>query len=107
MGKQWKQCQTLFFGAPKSLQMGDIAAHLPQFLFRESRHVPPVDAHAARRRAFQHVDAADEGRFSRAGHADHAVDVAVLDRQVDVLERVERGDRPAVFPDRRKGFCQI
>ena len=21
MGKQWKQCQTLFFGAPKSLQM--------------------------------------------------------------------------------------
>ena len=20
-GKQWKQCQTLFFGAPKSLQM--------------------------------------------------------------------------------------
>ena len=22
MGKQWKQCQTLFFWAPKSLQMG-------------------------------------------------------------------------------------
>ena len=21
MGKEWKQCQTLFFGAPKSLQM--------------------------------------------------------------------------------------
>ena len=21
VGKQWKQCQTLFFGAPKSLQM--------------------------------------------------------------------------------------
>ena len=21
MGKQWKQCQTLFFGAPKPLQM--------------------------------------------------------------------------------------
>ena len=21
MGKQWKQCQTLFFGAPKSLQL--------------------------------------------------------------------------------------
>ena len=21
MGKQWKQCQTLFFGAPKSLEM--------------------------------------------------------------------------------------
>ena len=23
MGKQWKQCQTLFWGAPKSLQMVD------------------------------------------------------------------------------------
>ena len=23
MGKQWKQCQTLFWGAPKSLQIGD------------------------------------------------------------------------------------
>ena len=26
MGKQWKQCQTLFFGAPKSLQMVTAAA---------------------------------------------------------------------------------
>ena len=25
MGKQWKQCQTLFLGAPKSLQMVTIA----------------------------------------------------------------------------------
>ena len=24
-GKQWKQCQTLFFGAPKSLQMVTLA----------------------------------------------------------------------------------
>ena len=28
MGKQWKQCQTLFFGAPKSLQMVTIAMKL-------------------------------------------------------------------------------
>ena len=28
MGKQWKQCQTLFFGAPKSLQMGIAAMKL-------------------------------------------------------------------------------
>ena len=28
MGKQWKQCQTLFFGAPKSLQMDKIKKHL-------------------------------------------------------------------------------
>ena len=28
MGKQWKQCQTLFFGAPKSLQMVTAAMKL-------------------------------------------------------------------------------
>ena len=28
MGKQWKQCQTLFFGAPKSLQMVTTAMKL-------------------------------------------------------------------------------
>ena len=27
-GKQWKQCQTLFFGAPKSLQMVTAAMNL-------------------------------------------------------------------------------
>ena len=28
MGKQWKQCQTLFFGAPESLQMVTAAMKL-------------------------------------------------------------------------------
>ena len=28
MGKQWQQCQTLFFGAPKSLQMVTAAMKL-------------------------------------------------------------------------------
>ena len=28
MGKQWKQCQTLFFGAPKSMQMVTAAMKL-------------------------------------------------------------------------------
>ena len=28
MGKQWKQCQTLFLGAPKSLQMVTAAMRL-------------------------------------------------------------------------------
>ena len=28
MGKQWKECQTLFFGAPKSLQMVTAAMKL-------------------------------------------------------------------------------
>ena len=36
MGKQWKQCQTLFFGAPKSLQMVIAAIKLKDaFSFEE------------------------------------------------------------------------
>ena len=32
MGKQWKQCQTLFLGAPKSLQMMTAAMKLRHLL---------------------------------------------------------------------------
>ena len=32
MGEQWKQCQTLFFGAPKSLQMVIAAMKLRRLL---------------------------------------------------------------------------
>ena len=32
MGKQWKQCQTLFFWAPKSLQMVTVAMKLRRLL---------------------------------------------------------------------------
>ena len=32
MGKQWKQCQTFFFGAPKSLQMVTVAMKLRRLL---------------------------------------------------------------------------
>ena len=33
MGEQWKQCQTLFWGAPKSLQMVIAAMKLIHLLF--------------------------------------------------------------------------
>ena len=32
MGKQWKQCQTLFFGAPKSLQNVDCSHEIKRHL---------------------------------------------------------------------------
>ena len=32
MGKQWKQCQTLFWGAPKSLQMVTAVMKLKRLL---------------------------------------------------------------------------
>ena len=36
-GKQWKQCQTLFFGAPKSLQMVTAAMTLKDAYFLKGK----------------------------------------------------------------------
>ena len=41
MGRQWKQCQTLFWGAPKSLQMVIAAMKLKDaYPWKESYHQP-------------------------------------------------------------------
>ena len=40
MGKQWKQCQTLFFGAPKSLQMVSVAMKLKHTYSLEEKLCP-------------------------------------------------------------------
>ena len=40
MGKQWKQYQTLFFGAPKSLQMVTAAMKLKDTPWKESYDQP-------------------------------------------------------------------
>ena len=34
----------------------------------------------------EEVDAADQRGFARAGHADDAVDVALIDIQIDILQ---------------------
>ena len=39
-GKQWKQCQTLFFGAPKSLQMVTAAMKLKDVCCLEEKLWP-------------------------------------------------------------------
>ena len=44
MGKQWKQCQTLFFWAPKSLQMVTAAMKLKDAYSLEGK-LPPRHAH--------------------------------------------------------------
>ena len=41
MGKQWKQCQTLFFGVPKSLQMVTAAMKLKDTCSLEEKLWPP------------------------------------------------------------------
>ena len=44
MGKQWKQCQTLFLGAPKSLQMVTAAMKLKDTCSLEERLLTNLDS---------------------------------------------------------------
>ena len=44
MGKQWKQCQTLFFWAPKSLQMVIAAMKLKDSYFLEGKVMTNLDS---------------------------------------------------------------
>ena len=44
MGKQWKQCQTLFLGAPKSLQMVTAAMKLTDAYSLEEKFMPNIDS---------------------------------------------------------------
>ena len=43
MGKQWKQCQTLFFWAPKSLQMVDGSHEIKRCLFLVRKIMTKLD----------------------------------------------------------------
>ena len=58
MGKQWKQCQTLFLGAPKSLQMLTAAMKLKDAFWKES-----YDKLKQRRHHFAHKSPSHE-RYS-------------------------------------------
>ena len=44
MGKQWKQCQTLFLGAPKSLQMVTAAMKLKDAYSLEGKFMTNLDS---------------------------------------------------------------
>ena len=44
MGKQWKQCQTLFLGAPKSLQMVTGAMKLKDAYSLEGKFMTNLDS---------------------------------------------------------------
>ena len=44
MGKQWKQCQTLFLGAPESLQMVTAAMKLKDAYSLEGKVMPNLDS---------------------------------------------------------------
>ena len=44
MGKQWKECQTLFWGAPKSLQMVTAAMKLKKRLLLGRKAMTTLDS---------------------------------------------------------------
>ena len=44
MGKQWKQCQTLFFGSPKSLQMVTASHEIKRHLLLGSKFMTNLDS---------------------------------------------------------------
>ena len=74
MGKQWKQCQTLFSGAPKSLQMVTAAIRLKDTL-REKSYDQPRQHIKKQRRCF-----ANKGRTSQGnGFSNSHVWMWVLD----------------------------
>lgn len=63
----------------------DIFAFCPKLGFAHFAQVFVVDDDFAAGRFFQHIDAADEGRFAGTALADDAEDLAVFDGQVDAL----------------------
>ena len=44
MGRQWKQCQTSFFGAPKSLQIGDCSHEIKRRLLLGRKVMTKLDS---------------------------------------------------------------
>ena len=75
----------------------DGGAQLEQLLAGEVGDIAPVDEDLARRGALEQVDAAHERGLARARGTDDAEDVAVVDGQVDVVERMVRGIRRCVI----------
>ena len=67
MGKQWKQCQTLFFGAPKSLQMVTAAMKLKDTPWKES-YDQPWQHIKKQRHYFANKSPSSQGYSFSSGH---------------------------------------
>ena len=64
------------------------AALLPELGLGKGAQVSAVNENGPLRGPFQHVDAPDQGGFSGAAHADDAVDLAVADGKINVLQGI-------------------
>ena len=61
MGKQWKQCQTLFLGAPKSLQMVTAAMKLKDTFSLEENYDQPGQHMKKQRHYFANKGSSSQG----------------------------------------------
>ena len=68
MGKQWKQCQTLLFGAPKSLQIVTAAMKLKDTPWKESYDLP-IEHIQKQRHYFANKDPSSQSYGFSSGHA--------------------------------------
>ena len=68
MGKQWKQCQTLFWGAPKSLQMVTAAMKLKDAYSLEKSYDQPRWHIQYQRRYFANKGPSSQGYGFSSGH---------------------------------------
>ena len=68
MGKQWKQWQILFFGAPKSLQMMTAAMKLKDFCSLEENYDQPRQHIQKQRYYFANKILSSQGYGFSSGH---------------------------------------
>ena len=68
MGKQWKQCQTLFLGAPKSLQMVIAAMKLKDAYFLAENFDQPRQHIKKQRHYFVNKGSSSQGCGFSSGH---------------------------------------
>ena len=68
MGKQWKQCQTLFFWAPKSLQMVIAAMKLKDAYSLEGSYDQPRQHIQKQRHYFANEGSSSQGYGFSSGH---------------------------------------
>ena len=69
MGKQWKQCQTLFWGAPKSLQMVIAAMKLKDAYSLEKSYDQPRQHIQKQRHYFANKISSSQGYVFSSGHS--------------------------------------
>ena len=68
MGKQWKQCQTLFLGAPKSLQMVTAAMKLKDAYSLEKSYDQPRQHIIKQRHYFANKGPSSQGYGFSCGY---------------------------------------